>query len=78
MATHSTAYVPTNRAPNEYIMSEGWSDGMLSSTGFSWYQSTPRLDESIRAVMLIDGSPREPMRVDPPLMECDLFTHLDG
>ena len=57
MATHSTAYVPTNRAPNEYIMIEGWSDGMLSSTGFSWYQSTPRLDESIRAVMLIDGSP---------------------
>lgn len=57
MATHSTAYIPTNRAPNEYIMSEGWSDGMLNSTGFSWYQSTPRLDESIRAVMLIDGSP---------------------
>ena len=43
MATHSTAYIPTNRAPNEYIMSEGWSDGMLNSTGFSWYQSTPRL-----------------------------------
>ena len=57
MATHSTAYIPTNRAPNEYIMSEGWSDGMLNSTGFSVYQSTPRLDESIRAVMLIDGSP---------------------
>lgn len=57
MATHSTAYIPTNRKPNEYIMSEGWSDGMLGSTGFWWYQSTPRLNESSRAVMLIDGSP---------------------
>lgn len=57
MATHSTAYVPTNRKPGEYIMSEGWSDGMLDSVGLGWYLSTPRIDESIRAVMLIDGSP---------------------
>lgn len=57
MATHSTAYIPTNRKPGEYIMSEGWSDGMLGSTGLYWYQSTPRMDESIRATMLLDGSP---------------------
>lgn len=38
-------------------MSEGWSDGMLGSTGLYWYQSTPRMAEAIRATMLLDGSP---------------------
>ena len=57
MATHSCAYIPTNRKPSEYIMSEGWSDGMLGSTGLYWYQSTPRMEEAIRATLLLGGSP---------------------
>lgn len=57
MATHSTAYIPTNRAPGEYLMSEGWSDGMLSHVGLAWYGSTPRLNEAIAATMLLGGSP---------------------
>ena len=57
MATHSTAYIPTNRVPGEYIMSEGWSDGMLNDTGLSWYRSIPRMNEAIRATMLLGGSP---------------------
>lgn len=57
MATHSTAYIPTNRAPGEYLMSEGWSDGMLSHVGLAWYGSTPRLDEAIAATVLLGGSP---------------------
>ena len=57
MTTHSTAYVPTNRAPNEYIMSEGSSDGMLDVVGLGWYRSTPRMDEATRATLLLGGSP---------------------
>ena len=57
MATTSTAYIPTNRKPGEYIMSQGWSDGMLSNTGLYWYHSTPRMDEAIRATVLLGGSP---------------------
>lgn len=57
MATHSTAYIPTHRKPNEYLMSEGWSDGMLSSTGLAWYASTPRFNEAVAATVLLGGSP---------------------
>ena len=57
MATHSSAYIPTNRKTGEYVMSEGWSNGMLGDTGFSWYESVPRMDEAIRATMMLGGSP---------------------
>lgn len=57
MATHSCAYIPTNRKPGEYIMSEGWSDGMLDSTGLQWYQSAPRMVDAIRATLMLGGSP---------------------
>lgn len=39
------------------MFSEGWSDGMLDSTGWSWFQCSVRLKETIEATRLLGGSP---------------------
>lgn len=57
MATHSTAFIPTGRTPNEYMLSEGWSDGSIDWVGLAWYQSSPRMKEAIRGTYLLAGSP---------------------
>lgn len=60
MATHSYALIPTLRnpaAPHEYILAEGWSDGMLRDVGWSWYCSAPRMHHAALGTVLLAGSP---------------------
>ena len=57
MATHSYGLIPTLRTPGEYMLSEGWSDGMLDWTGWSCFKSSVRLTETIEATKLLGGSP---------------------